>query len=319
MSTSRTHLLQIENHDRAFLERILTSATSFFDISRRPIRKVPTLRGKTIINMFFEPSTRTRTSFEIAGKRLSADVLNFSGKTSSTSKGETLRDTIKTMQAMNPDVLVIRHGASGAPHHAVHHTQAAVVNAGDGMHEHPTQALLDAFTILRRKGGIDGLKIAICGDIAHSRVARSNAHLLRMLGAKVTMAGPRTLLPAKLRDALGVEVHDRIEPAIEGADVVMMLRIQRERLGGNLLPSNREYARQFGLSKKRLSAAAKNCLVMHPGPINRGVEIAPNIADGAESVILEQVEAGVAIRMAVLWLLCVEGHELPDDVPGQGS
>jgi aspartate carbamoyltransferase catalytic subunit len=311
-SSQRTHLLQIEGQDPELCKRILDDAKTFFEISRRAVRKVPTLRGKTVINMFFEPSTRTRTSFELAGKRLSADVLNFSGKTSSTTKGETLRDTIKTMQAMNPDVLVIRHGASGAPHHATHHTRAAVVNAGDGMHAHPTQALLDAFTIRQRKGGVEGLKVAICGDIAHSRVARSNAHLLNMLGADVTMAGPRTLLPVALAETLGVRVFDRIEPAIEGADVVMMLRIQRERLGGNLLPSNREYARQFGLNAKRLSAAAKDCLVMHPGPINRGVEIAPEIADGAESVILDQVEAGVAVRMAILWLLCAEGHELPE-------
>ncbi len=311
MTADRLHLLQIEDQDVAYMNRILEGATSFFEISRRAVRKVPTLRGKTVINMFFEPSTRTRTSFEIAGKRLSADVINFSGSMSSTKKGETLRDTIKTMQAMNPDVLVVRHGASGAPHHATHHTEAAVVNAGDGMHEHPTQALLDAFTMKQRKGGIDGLKVAICGDIAHSRVARSNAHLLRLLGAKVTMAGPRTLLPVALAETLGVEVHDRIEPAIEGADVVMMLRIQRERLGGNLLPSNREYARQFGLNAHRLSAARKDCLVMHPGPINRGVEIAPEIADGVQSVLLDQVESGVAVRMAVLWLLCAEGHELP--------
>lgn len=312
MSPARQHLLQIEGVDPQLLNRILENATSFFEISRRAVRKVPTLRGKTVINMFFEASTRTRTSFEIAGKRLSADVINFSGSTSSTSKGETLRDTIKTMQAMNPDVLVIRHGASGAPHHATRHTEAAVVNAGDGMHEHPTQALLDAFTMRQRKGRIEGLKVAICGDIAHSRVARSNAHLLRALGAKVTMAGPRTLLPAALAETLGVEVHDHIEPAIEGADVVMMLRIQRERLGGNLIPSNREYARQFGLNQKRLGAAARDCLVMHPGPINRGVEIAPEIADGAQSVLLDQVEAGVAVRMAVLWMLCAEGHELPE-------
>ena len=315
MSVDRLHLLQIEDQDPAFLSQILESAVSFFEISRRSVRKVPTLRGKTVINMFFEASTRTRTSFEIAGKRLSADVVNFSGSTSSTSKGETLRDTIKTMQAMNPDVLVIRHGASGAPHHAVHHTRAAVVNAGDGMHEHPTQALLDAFTMQQRKGGIEGLRVAICGDIAHSRVARSNAHLLRMLGAKVSMAGPRTLLPADLAATRGVEVHDHIEPAIEGADVVMMLRIQRERLGGNLLPSNREYARQFGLNAKRLSAAAKDCLVMHPGPINRGVEIAPEIADGAQSVLLDQVEAGVAVRMAVLWMLCTD----PPTPSGSGA
>lgn len=291
--------------------RILETADTFWEVSRRAIRKVPTLRGKTVINMFFEPSTRTRTSFELAGKRLSADVVNFSGSTSSTVKGETLRDTIKTMEAMNPHVIVIRHSAGGAPHHAAKHTTAAVVNAGDGMHEHPTQALLDAFTIRHHKKTIEGLRVAICGDIAHSRVARSNAHLLNLLGAEVSMAGPRTLLPVELARTFGVTVHDRIEPAIEGADVVMMLRIQRERIGSTLLPSNREYARQFGLNQKRLDLAAKDCLVMHPGPINRGVEIAPEIADGPASVILDQVEAGVAVRMAVLWQLCAEGGELP--------
>jgi aspartate carbamoyltransferase catalytic subunit len=307
----RPHLLQIEGQEAQRMVDLLDRAESFFEVSRRAVRKVPTLRGKTIINMFFEPSTRTRTSFEIAGKRLSADVINFSGKTSSTSKGETLRDTIKTMEAMNPDVMVIRHGASGAPHHATHHTKAAVVNAGDGMHEHPTQALLDAFTIRRHKKRIEGLRVAICGDIAHSRVARSNAHLLNLLGADVVMAGPRTLLPVELDKTLGVEVHHRLEPAIEGADVVMMLRIQRERLGGVMLPSNREYARQFGLNASRLALAAPDCLVMHPGPINRGVEINPDIADGASSAILDQVEAGVAVRMAVLWQFCVGGLEPP--------
>jgi aspartate carbamoyltransferase catalytic subunit len=239
-------------------------------------------------------------------------VVNFSGSSSSTSKGETLRDTIKTMEAMNPDVLVIRHGASGAPHHAALHTKAAVVNAGDGMHEHPTQALLDAFTIRRRYKKLDGLRVAICGDIAHSRVARSNAHLLHTMGAQVVMAGPRTLLPVELQTLVFgsspagscVEVHARIEPALEGADVVMMLRIQRERLGGVMIPSNREYARQFGLNHARLALAKPGCLVMHPGPINRGVEISPEIADGSASAILDQVEAGVAVRMAVLWIMC---------------
>jgi aspartate carbamoyltransferase catalytic subunit len=301
---TREHLLEIEGQTPAAITRILDSAETFFEISRRAVRKVPTLRGKTVINMFFEPSTRTRTSFEIAGKRLSADVINFSGSTSSASKGETLRDTIKTMEAMNPDVLVIRHGASGAPHHAKHHTSAAVVNAGDGMHEHPTQALLDAFTIRRRLKKLDGLKVAICGDIAHSRVARSNAHLLRIMGADVVMAGPRTLLPVALAETLGVEVFHRIEPAIADADVIMMLRIQQERLGGVMLPSNREYARQFGLNAARLALAKPGCLVMHPGPLNRGVEISPDVADGKASVILDQVEAGVAVRMAVLWMMC---------------
>jgi len=308
------HLFGMEGEPAEHITRLLDMAETFFEVSRRAVRKVPTLRGKTIVNMFFEPSTRTRTSFELAGKRLSADVVNFSGATSSTTKGETLRDTVATMNAMNPDVLVIRHSASGAPHHAAKHTRAAVVNAGDGMHEHPTQALLDAFTMRRHHGKIAGLRVAICGDIAHSRVARSNAHLLGTLGAEVAMAGPRTLLPAELAAALGVTVHDRIEPAIEGADVVMMLRIQRERLGGAVLPSTREYARKFGLNASRLERAAPDCLVMHPGPINRGVEIAPEIADGAQSAILDQVEAGVAVRMAVLWELCAAASDPPKDL-----
>ena len=310
-ASTRTHLLQMEGAAAEDIVRTLDHAETFFEVSRRAVRKVPTLRGKTVINMFFEASTRTRTSFEIAGKRLSADVINFSGKTSSTSKGETLRDTIKTMDAMNPDIIVIRHGAAGAPHHALKHTKAAVVNAGDGMHEHPTQALLDAFTIRRNKGKLAGLRVAICGDIAHSRVARSNAHLLNTMGASVVMAGPRTLLPVHLADSLNVEVHDRVEPALEGADVVMMLRIQRERLGGALLPSTREYARKFGLNAERLKLANPGALVMHPGPINRGVEITPDIADGVSSAIIDQVEAGVAVRMAVLWQLCSESSEAP--------
>ncbi|MBW2457765.1 MAG: aspartate carbamoyltransferase catalytic subunit [Deltaproteobacteria bacterium] len=305
----RRHLLGMEGVPAADIERVLDLAETFFQVSRRPIRKVPTLRGKTVINMFFEPSTRTRTSFELAGKRLSADVVNFSGKTSSTSKGETLRDTIQTMNAMNPHVVVIRHGASGAPLHVTQHTSASVVNAGDGIHEHPTQALLDAYTMRQHKKKLAGLKVAICGDIAHSRVARSNAHLLTTMGAEVRMAGPRTLLPDKLAEALGVTVYDRIEPALEGVDVAMMLRIQHERIGSASLPSTREYARKFGLNAARLALAAPDCLVMHPGPINRGVEIDPEIADGVASVILDQVEAGVAVRMAVLWLLCAEATE----------
>jgi aspartate carbamoyltransferase catalytic subunit len=299
---SRRHLLQMEGAPREDIVRLLDTAETFFEVSRRAVKKVPSLRGKTIINMFFEASTRTRTSFELAGKRLSADIVNFSGKSSSTSKGETLRDTIKTMEAMHPDVIVMRHGAAGAAQHATEHTTAAVINAGDGMHEHPTQALLDAFTIRQRKSKIEGLRVAICGDIAHSRVARSNAHLLTTMGASVVVAGPRTLLPAEV-EHLGVEVHDRIEPAIEGADVVMMLRIQRERLGGALIPSDREYARKFGLNAERLARANTDALVMHPGPINRGVEIDSEVADSLSSGILAQVEAGVAVRMAALWLL----------------
>jgi aspartate carbamoyltransferase catalytic subunit len=289
---------------------ILDAAESFFEISRRSIRKVPTLRGKTLLNVFFEASTRTRTSFELAGKRLSMDTVNITGSSSSTSKGETLLDTIKTLEAMQPDVVVIRHAASGAAHYVASRSGVSVVNAGDGTHEHPTQALLDAFTMRRHKKDLRGRKIAICGDILHSRVARSNAYLLTMLGADVHFAAPRTLLPedAQVLAAPGktLTVHDRIEPALEGADVVMVLRIQRERLQGVFLPSTREYARTFGLNKARLSLAKPDAIVMHPGPMNRGVEISPDVADGASSVILDQVEAGVAVRMAVLWLVTNE-------------
>ncbi|MRG90925.1 aspartate carbamoyltransferase catalytic subunit [Polyangium spumosum] len=304
------HLLGIEGLEEPEILSILDAAESFFDVSRRSVRKVPTLRGKTVINLFYEPSTRTRTSFELAGKRLSADVINISVSTSSAVKGETLLDTVKNLEAMCPDVLVIRHQASGAPHYVASRTKVAVVNAGDGTHEHPTQALLDAFTIRRRKGRLEGLVVAICGDVLHSRVARSNALLLRKMGATVRFAGPRTLLPPAA-EALGAEVHDRLEPALEGADVVMMLRVQRERLAGTFLPSTREYSRKFGLNEARLSLAAPDAIVMHPGPMNRGVEIDPAVADGSRSVILDQVEAGVAVRMAVLWMVATEAEGEP--------
>lgn len=295
------HLLGIDDLDANAAEQILATAEAFHEVSKRPVRKVPTLRGKTVINVFYEASTRTRTSFELAGKRLSADVVNIGGSSSSTSKGESLRDTVATLDAMHADVIVLRHPASGAPHYVAAHTRAAVINAGDGMHQHPTQALLDAFTIRRHKGkDLRGLRVVICGDILHSRVARSNALLLAMLGAEVRFAGPRTLLPHR-DEALGVPVFDRIEPALEGADVVMVLRIQRERLGSALLPSLREYARYFGINAQRLGAAKPDAIVMHPGPINRGVELSEDIADGPRSVILGQVEAGVAVRMAVLY------------------
>jgi aspartate carbamoyltransferase catalytic subunit len=302
------HLLGTEGLAPSAISAVLDAAESFFDVSRRAVRKVPTLRGKTVINLFYEASTRTRTSFELAGKRLSADVINISVSTSSAVKGETLLDTVKNLEAMRPDVLVIRHPASGAPHFVAGRTRAGVINAGDGMHEHPTQALLDAFTIRKAKGRLEGLTVAICGDVAHSRVARSNVHLLRAMGADVRFAGPRTLLPASASE-LGAEVFDRIEPALEGADVVMMLRVQRERLGGSFLPSTREYSRMFGLNHARLSLAKPDAIVMHPGPMNRGVEIDPAVADGPRSVILDQVEAGVAVRMAVLWILAAEASE----------
>jgi aspartate carbamoyltransferase catalytic subunit len=300
------HLLGIEGLAREEIEGVLDTAEAFFEVSRRPIRKVPTLRGKTVLNLFYEASTRTRTSFELAGKRLSADVVNMSASSSSTTKGESLLDTVRTLEAMRPDVVVIRHGSSGAPHYVAKRVGCAIVNAGDGLHEHPTQALLDAFTIRRAKGKLTGLTIAICGDVAHSRVARSNALLLTKLGNEVRFAAPRTLLPSHV-EQYGVSVFDRLEPALEGADVVMMLRIQRERLeGGALLPTMREYSRTFGLNPRRLALAASDAIVMHPGPMNRGVEIDPLVADGVQSSILDQVEAGVAVRMAVLYMLTAE-------------
>jgi aspartate carbamoyltransferase catalytic subunit len=304
------HLLGIEGLSNEDITAILNAAESFFDVSRRSVRKVPTLRGKTVVNLFYEPSTRTRTSFELAGKRLSADVINISASSSSAVKGETLLDTIKNLEAMQPDVLVLRHSASGAPHYVAARTTAHVVNAGDGTHEHPTQALLDAFTIRRVKGRLAGLTVAICGDLLHSRVARSNALLLNAAGATVRFAGPRTLLPP-LAETLGAQVFDRLEPALEGADVVMMLRVQRERLAGSFLPTTREYSRTFGLNAARLALAAKDAIVMHPGPMNRGVEIDPAVADGPQSVILDQVEAGVAVRMAVLWMLAAPAEPRP--------
>jgi aspartate carbamoyltransferase catalytic subunit len=304
------HLLGTEGLSPQDALQVLDTAEVFFEVSRRRVRKAPTLRGKTVINLFFEASTRTRTSFEIAGKRLSADVINISGSTSSVTKGETLLDTVKNLEAMHPDILVVRHGASGAPHFVASHTRSRVVNAGDGTHEHPTQALLDAFTIRRAKGRIEGLVVAICGDVAHSRVARSNAMLLTALGARVRFAGPRTLLPP-VEGAYPVQTFDRVEPALEGADVVMALRIQRERLAGAMLPSMREYSRLFGINAARLALAKPDAIVMHPGPINRGVELDGGIADGPRSVVLDQVEAGVAVRMAVLYLLSAEPGQAP--------
>jgi aspartate carbamoyltransferase catalytic subunit len=296
------HLLSIDDLTRESAEQILQTADVFFEVARRPVKKVPTLRGKTVINLFFENSTRTRTSFELAGKRLSADVVNISAKSSSASKGETLRDTVATLDAMHPEVIVVRHSASGAANYLAKRSRAAIVNAGDGMHEHPTQALLDAFTIQQnRPNGFAGLTVTICGDILHSRVARSNIRLLGLLGAKVRLAAPRTLVPRDV-EALGCEYYDRIEPALADTDVVMMLRIQQERLGGAYFPTLREYAQVFGLNTTRLALAKPDAIVMHPGPMNRGVEISEEVADHPRSVVLGQVEAGVAVRMAVLYL-----------------
>jgi aspartate carbamoyltransferase catalytic subunit len=297
------HLLDLRALSRDEVTQILDTSEAFFEVSRRPVRKVPTLRGKTIINLFYEASTRTRTSFEIAAKRLSADAVNMTVSTSSVSKGETLYDTCKTLEAMHPDVVVIRHSASGAPHYVASKLRCGVVNAGDGMHAHPTQGLLDAFTIRRAKGTLEGLTVTIVGDVAHSRVARCNSVLLRKFGCRVRVVGPRTLVPPRFAEAFDVEVFHELAPALEGADVVMCLRIQRERLQDALLPSLREYSRTFGIGNAQLALAKKDAIVMHPGPMNRGVEIAHDVADGPQSVVLDQVEAGVAVRMAVLYLL----------------
>ena len=298
----RKDLLGIQDLSVEEIGLVLDTAASMREIATRDIKKVPTLRGKTIINLFYEPSTRTRTSFEIAGKWMSADVINISTTTSSVVKGESLKDTGLTLQAMHPDVVVIRHPAAGAPQILAGLLRASVINAGDGAHEHPTQALLDLFTIRERRGSLSGLKAAIVGDILHSRVARSNIFAMQKMGMQVRVSGPATMLPRYL-ERLGVEVFSRIEPAIADADVIMMLRVQLERQGAGLFPTLREYSKLFGLNPDRLKAAKREVLIMHPGPINRGVEIAPEVADGPYSLILNQVENGVAIRMALLYLL----------------
>jgi len=301
----RKHLLGIRELSSSEITHLLDTAETFRDISRREIKKVPALRGRTVINLFFEPSTRTRTSFEIAAKRLSADAVNVSVSTSSVTKGETLLDTARNLEAMSPDCIVIRHSMAGAPQHLARMCNAPIVNAGDGSHEHPTQALLDALTIREHKGRIEGLKVAIIGDILHSRVARSNIYLLTKLGAKVSVAGPGTLAPAEFATLVddGLRLEKRMEDAIRGADVIMILRIQRERQDAAFFPSMREYAVHFGLQPKHLELAAPDAIVMHPGPMNRGVEISSEIADGSRSLILDQVTNGVAVRMAVLYLL----------------
>ena len=302
MRLTKKDLLGIQDLSVDEINLILDTAESFIEVSTREIKKVPTLRGKTIINLFMEPSTRTRTSFEIAGKRLGADTVNISATTSSVVKGETLIDMARNLEAMNPDVIVIRHNASGAPHMLAKLVKQSIINAGDGAHEHPTQALLDMMTIKARKGRIAGLRVAIIGDIAHSRVARSNIYGLTRMGAQVTGAGPATMLPRQI-EQMGVTVHQHLEEAIKGVDIIMMLRIQTEREQQNIFPSLREYSRCFSLNRKNIRLAKDDALVMHPGPINRGVEIAPDIADGSASVILEQVTNGVAVRMALLYLL----------------
>ena len=304
------HLLGIDELDPSEIELILDTSLAMKEIGTRPIKKVPTMRGRTIINLFMEPSTRTRMSFELAEKRLSADTLGMTTAGSSVVKGETLGDTARTLEAMSPDMIVIRHAASGAPHQLARICKASIINAGDGMHEHPTQALLDAFTMLERKRTLKGLRVAIVGDLIHSRVLRSNALLLTRMGAEVRACGPATLIPPGL-DRLGVHVTTSIDAALDGVDVVMMLRVQHERMHGLFLPSVREYFTVFGLTAARLARAAPDAIVMHPGPMNRGVEIDSEVADGPWSVILDQVANGVAVRMAVLYLLAggEESHD----------
>jgi len=305
-------LLGIENLTTDEILEILDTAESLQEVSSRPIKKVPTLRGKTVINLFFEASTRTRTSFEIAGKRLSADVVNISAATSSISKGETLIDTARTLDAMAADCVVFRHSASGAPHTLAKLTRASLVNAGDGAHEHPTQALLDALTIQERKHRLDSLKVAIIGDIAHSRVARSNIHLLTKFKSHVWLCSAPTLMPVDMEHVIGenreyLHITHSMAEAVDAADVIMMLRVQFERMGESFFPSIREYFRYFGLTREWVERARPDVIIMHPGPMNRGVEIATDVADGPYSVILDQVAAGVAVRMAILFLL-LGGH-----------
>ena len=298
----RKHLLGLRELSREEIEFILDTATGFEQISTRSIKKAPTLRGKVVVNLFFEDSTRTRNSFTLAANRLSADVIEFTKKSSSVSKGETLLDTAKNLEAMGIDIVVIRHNAGGAPKFLSRNINACVVNAGDGFDEHPTQALLDAYTIRQAKGSLQGLKIGIVGDIAHSRVARSGIWAMTKLGAEITLIGPPTLMPAKV-DQLPVKVSYSLDNVIEELDVINMLRIQFERMGGNAFPSIREYSHYFGLTLERMKKAKPDIVVMHPGPINRGLEIESEVADGKNSVILKQVSNGLAIRMAVLFLV----------------
>ena len=305
-------LLGIAGLDADEIALILDTAEAMKEVGARTIKKVPALRGRTVVNLFFEPSTRTRTSFEIAEKRLSADTLSIATATSSVTKGETLADTVRNLEALSPDMIVMRHASSGAPHLLARICRSAIINAGDGMHEHPTQALLDAFTIREHKRRLRGLKIAIIGDLLHSRVLRSNVLLLNTMGADVWLCGPSTLMPVGI-ERFGVRSTTSVDEAVEGADVVMLLRIQQERMHGHFFPSLREYFTLFGMTPERLRRARPDVIVMHPGPMNRGVEIDSEVADGPYSVILEQVANGVAVRMAVLYLLSGrEGSEVHD-------
>jgi aspartate carbamoyltransferase catalytic subunit len=302
MLFERPHLLGLEGLTAGELTFLLDTAESFKEVSEREIKKVPALRGRTVINLFFEPSTRTRTSFELAAKRLSADTVNLNERASSATKGETLSDTARNIAAMRPDAIVVRHPASGAPQLLARHVDCPIINAGDGSHEHPTQALLDLLTIREHKGSIEGLTVAIVGDVLHSRVARSNLHALRTLGAKVRFVGPPTLVPRQFAE-LGAELFYDLEEGVRGADVIMMLRIQRERMNGRYFSSLYEYSRLYCLSAEAVQRAQEDVIILHPGPMNRGVEISSTVADGPYSVIMDQVTNGLAVRMAVLYVL----------------
>lgn len=303
MVFNRKDILGIEDLSRQEIEGILETARQFAEVNNRAIKKVPTLRGKTVINLFFESSTRTRTSFEIAGKRLSADVINVSASGSSVSKGESLLDTAKNLEAMNPDIIVCRHSSAGASQVLARYLKkTSVINAGDGAHEHPSQALLDMMTVIGVKKKVDGLRAVIVGDISHSRVARSNIYCFQKMGASVGVIGPASMMPCSIQD-MGVDVYYDLKKGLEGADIVMMLRIQQERITQSPFPSLREYSRHFGLNMDNVKKLKKDVLIMHPGPVNRGVEIDPEVADSRYSVILSQVTNGVAVRMALLYLL----------------
>ncbi|MGH3424888.1 MAG: aspartate carbamoyltransferase catalytic subunit [Nocardioidaceae bacterium] len=313
------HLLSAADLDRDDALLVLDTAQELLSVASRPIKKLPTLRGRTVVNLFFEDSTRTRISFEAAAKRLSADVINFSAKGSSLSKGESLKDTALTLQAMGADAVVIRHGSSGAPHRLANASwiNGAIVNAGDGTHEHPTQALLDAFTMRRHLGDLDGRRVTIVGDVLHSRVARSNALLLSTLGAQVTLVAPPTLLPRGV-EHWPVETSYELDGALDKADAVMMLRVQRERMNAAFFPSAREYSRRYGIDARRMGRLPEHAIVMHPGPMNRGMEISADVADSSRSVIVEQVTNGVAVRMAVLYLL-LSGEPPHEPAPAEGT
>ncbi len=302
MPLASKHLLGLQGVAKEDIELILDTAKTFREVLERPIKKVPTLQGKTIVNLFYEDSTRTRISFELAEKRLSADTVNFSLSSSSVKKGESLKDTVKNIEAMKIDMVIIRHSAAGTPLYLTKICNSTIINAGDGTHEHPTQALLDMYSIREKIGRIDGLKICIVGDIAHSRVALSNIFGLKTMGAKVSVCGPATMIPRQIEE-LGVDVINNINEAIQENDILNVLRIQLERKAGDSLPSLREYAKYFGITKERLEKNGKDILILHPGPINRGVEISSEVADGTDQIILNQVTNGVAVRMAVLYLL----------------